>query len=218
MTGSTLSPTKRTRVRLHPERAVYDREVMYRILDEALVCHVGVVVDGAPRVLPTAIVRIGDFAYIHGSPANQSLAALAAGAPACITVTLINSIVAGRSGFGMSMDYRSVMIFAAAEKIVDQGEKERLVAAFIEDICPGHQVRAPKPKEIAATLFMRFPLTEASVKIRNQGVVDPEEDYRLDTWSGVIPLQVTAGEPRNCSALKPGIAVPDYAKNYRRGR
>jgi hypothetical protein len=116
------------------------------------------------------------------------------------------------------MDYRSVMIFATAEKIVDPKEKQRLVAAFVADICPGHQVRAPKPKEIAATLFLRFPLIEVSVKIRNHGVMDPEADHQLDTWSGVIPLQLTAGPPRNCRDLKPGIAVPDYARNYRRGR
>lgn len=217
MTQPTLVPTEKTRIRLHPERAVYDREEMYRVIDEALVCHVGVAVGGAPRVIPTAIIRIGDFVYIHGSPANQLLVALQAGAPACITITLVDAIVAGRSGFGMSMDYRAVMIFATAEMVVDPEQKARLVAAFVEDICPGHQVRAPKAKEIAATMFLRFPLTEASLKVRNQGVLDPKEDIQLDTWSGVIPLQITAGPPRNCRELKPGIAVPDYARTYRRG-
>ena len=162
------------------------------------------------------MIRIDDFIYIHGSPNNQLLTTLADGAPACITITLVDSIVAGRSGFGMSMDYRSVVIFAKAEKITSAEDKERIVAAFVEDILPGHTVRPPKKKEIAATVFLRFPLSEASAKIRDHGVMDPEEDHTLEGWAGVIPLRLTAGTPRNCGDLTPGIPIPDYARNYSR--
>lgn len=213
---STIPVTDKTRIRRRPERGAYDRDVINRIIDEALVCHIGVAVDGQPRVIPTAIIRIDDHVYIHGSPNNQLLTTLEAGAPACIAVTLVDSIVAGRSGFGMSMDYRSVVIFAKAEKILDPLEKERIVAAFVNDILPGHQVRPPKKKEIAATIFLRFPLTEVSAKIRDHGVMDPQEDYALDLWAGVVPLGLAAGAPRNCADLKPGIPTPDYASHYRR--
>jgi nitroimidazol reductase NimA-like FMN-containing flavoprotein (pyridoxamine 5'-phosphate oxidase superfamily) len=215
---STIAVTDRTRIHRRPERGAYDRNVINGIIDEALVCHIGVAVDGQPRVIPTAIVRIDQHVYIHGSSNNQLLTALEAGAPACVTVTLVDSIVAGRSGFGMSMDYRSVVIFAKAEKIMSFEEKERIVAAFVEDILPGHRVRPPKKKEIAATVFLRFPLSEASAKIRNHGVMDPEEDHVLDGWAGVVPLKLTAGEPKNCADLRPGIPTPDYAKGYRRPR
>jgi nitroimidazol reductase NimA-like FMN-containing flavoprotein (pyridoxamine 5'-phosphate oxidase superfamily) len=213
---STIPVTDNTRIRRRPERAAYDRDVINGIIDEALVCHIGVAVDGQPRVIPTAIIRIDDHVYIHGSPNNQLLTTLAAGAPACIAVTLVDSIVAGRSGFGMSMDYRSVVIFAKAEKITDFDEKERIVAAFVEDIMPGHKVRPPKSKEIAATVFLRFPLSEASAKIRDHGVMDPEEDHSLEGWAGVVPLKLTAGTPRNCGDLRPEISTPEYAKNYSR--
>ena len=213
---STIPVTDKTRIRRRPERGAYDRDVINRIIDEALVCHIGVAVDGQPRVIPTAIIRIDDHVYIHGSPNNQLLTTLEAGAPACIAVTLVDSIVAGRSGFGMSMDYRSVVIFAKAEKILDPLEKERIVAAFVNDILPGHQVRPPKKKEIAATIFLRFPLTEVSAKIRDHGVMDPQEDHALDLWAGVVPLGLAAGAPRNCADLKPGIPTPDYASHYRR--
>jgi nitroimidazol reductase NimA-like FMN-containing flavoprotein (pyridoxamine 5'-phosphate oxidase superfamily) len=213
---SAIPVTDNTRIRRRPERGAYDRDVINGIIDEALVCHIGVAVDGQPRVIPTAIIRIDDHVYIHGSPNNQLLTTLEAGAPACITVTLVDSIVAGRSGFGMSMDYRSVVIFAKAEKITDFDEKERIVAAFVEDIMPGHKVRPPKRKEIAATVFLRFPLSEASAKIRDHGVMDPEEDHSLEGWAGVVPLKLTAGTPRNCSDLGPDIPTPEYAKNYRR--
>jgi uncharacterized protein len=213
---STIPVTDKTRIRRRPERGAYDREIINNIIDEALVCHIGVAVDGQPRVIPTAIIRIDDHVYIHGSPNNQLLATLEAGEPACIAVTLVDSIVAGRSGFGMSMDYRSVVIFAKAEKILDPLEKERIVAAFVNDILPGHQVRPPKKKEIAATIFLRFPLAEVSAKIRDHGVMDPEEDHALDLWAGVVPLRLAAGAPKNCVDLKPGIPTPDYANNYRR--
>lgn len=215
---SEIQPTDRTRVRLRSERGVYDRDRIYAIIDEALVAHVGVSVDGEPRVIPTAIVRIDDHVYIHGSPANQLLVALERGAAACITVTLIDSVVAGRSGFGMSMDYRSVMIFGKAEKITDLAEKERIVAAFVEDILPGHIVRPPKKKELVATMFLRFPLTEASAKVRDVGVVDPEDDIALDVWAGVVPMKMVPGAPQDCAQLKPGIATPEYAKRYSRLR
>jgi uncharacterized protein len=213
---SIIQPTEKTRIRRRPERGAYDRNVINSIIDEALLCHIGVAVNGEPRVIPTTIVRIDDYVYIHGSPNNQLLTTLESGAPACITLTLVDSIVAGRSGFGMSMDYRSVVIFGKAEKIVDLQEKERIVAAFVEDIMPGHQVRPPKAKEIAATLFLRFPLAEASAKIRNHGVMDPEEDHALDGWAGVVPLKLTAGAPRDCADLKSGIPTPEYAKTYSR--
>jgi uncharacterized protein len=213
---STIPVTDNTRIRRRPERGAYDRDVVNSIIDEALVCHIGVAVDGQPRVIPTAVIRIDDFIYIHGSPNNQLLTTLADGAPACITITLVDSIVAGRSGFGMSMDYRSVVIFAKAEKISNPDEKERIVAAFVEDILPGHSVRPPKKKEIAATVFLRFPLSEVSAKIRDHGVMDPEEDHTLEGWAGVIPLRLTAGTPRNCGDLTPGIPTPDYARNYSR--
>jgi uncharacterized protein len=213
---STIPVTDNTRIRRRPERGAYDRDVVNSIIDEALVCHIGVAVDGQPRVIPTAVIRIDDFIYIHGSPNNQLLTTLADGAPACITITLVDSIVAGRSGFGMSMDYRSVVIFAKAEKISSPDEKERIVAAFVEDILPGHSVRPPKKKEIAATVFLRFPLSEVSAKIRDHGVMDPEEDHTLEGWAGVIPLRLTAGTPRNCGDLTPGIPIPDYARNYSR--
>lgn len=215
---SEIQPTDRTRVRLHSERGVFDREKIYAILDEALVAHVGIAVDGQPRVIPTAILRIDDHVYIHGSPKNQLLIALERGAPASITVTLVDAIVAGRSGFGMSMDYRSVMIYAKAEKISDAAAKESLVAALIQDILPGHIVRPPKKKEIAATVFLRFPLTEVSAKIRDVGVVDPKDDFELDVWAGIVPLKLVGGVPQDCPSLKTGVATPEYAKHYSRGR
>jgi len=208
--------TERTRLQRRPDRGRYNKAVVHRILDEALLCHVGVAIDGRPHVLPTTIVRIGEAVYLHGGANNRLLTALAAGAPACITVTLVDSIVAGRSGFGCSMDYRSVVIYASAETVADPAEKAAVIAAIVQDIIPGHIVRPPKDKELAATLVLRFPLTEVSAKVRDVGVLDVEEDYATDLWAGVIPLRLEAKPAVPCPRLKPRIETPAYANSYKR--
>lgn len=214
--STTYEPTEKTQVRRRPDRGNYDRAVVHKIIDEALVAHVAFVENGEPRVLPTTIVRIGEDVYIHGSPNNNLLSAIAAGAPACIEMTLVDSIVAGRSGFGCSMDYRSVVIYGRAEQVTEPDEKERIIDALVQDIIPGHIVRQPKRKELAATLVLRFPLIEVSAKIRDAGNIDVEEDYDLDLWAGVIPLRVAAGPGKGCPRLKAGIETPGYALNYKR--
>lgn len=210
----SYTPTENTRIRRRPERGHYDRALVHAILDEALVCHVGFVADGMPRVMPTTIVRIGDAVYLHGSPQNRMLTTLAAGAPACITVTHVDAIVAGRSGFGCSVDYRSVVIYGHGE-VVDGEDKVRVLDAVIASFLPGHRVRPYKTSEIGATLILRFPLDEVSAKVRDLGVKEVDGDYDLDMWAGVIPLRIVPGEVRDCPRLKPGIATPDYARGYR---
>jgi nitroimidazol reductase NimA-like FMN-containing flavoprotein (pyridoxamine 5'-phosphate oxidase superfamily) len=211
-------PTPRTRLRLRPDRGSYDRQTVHAIIDEALVAHVGFVANGHPRVIPTAIVRVGEAVYIHGSRNNFLLNSLEHGSPACITITLVDSIVAGRSGFGCSMDYRSVMIFSSAEVIIDDVRKKELIDALVQDIIPGHIVRKPKPRELAATLFLRFPIDEVSAKIRDVGVLDVDGDYELDLWAGRIPLSLVAGEPESCPRVPLGVRTPEYAKKYSRQR
>lgn len=217
MSMTAYTPTDRTKVRRRPDRGSYDRALVHSIIDEALVAHVGFVVDGWPRVIPTSIVRIGEEVFIHGSPNNQMLTTILAGEPACLEITLVDSIVAGRSGFGCSMDYRSVVIFGRGEKVESDAEKEKILDATIRDLIPGHQVRRPKQKELDATVVVRFRLDEVSAKVRDKGNIDVDEDYEQENrWAGIIPIRVTAGAPVDCPRLKPGIATPDYAKAYKR--
>ena len=215
MTMSSYDVTDRTRVRRIPERASYDREVVHAILDEAIVCHVGVVVDGLPRVIPTALLRIDEAVYIHGSANSQLLKSLAEGASACITVSHVDAIVASRSGFNCAVDYRAVVIFGSATVVEEEAEKERVLNALIQHLVPGHVTRAAKAKELGATMMLRFPLVEVSAKVRSAGVKEFEEDYELDLWAGVIPLRQQAGAPKDCPRLKPGIQTPAYAARVR---
>src|SRR5436189_5075732 len=117
--SENYTPTRRTRVVREPNRGVYDREAVYRILDEGFVCHVGFAVDGQPFVIPTSYGRIGDTLYIHGSAASRMMRSLKGGIPVCVTVTLIDGLVLARSAFHHSINYRSVVIFGNAELIED---------------------------------------------------------------------------------------------------
>src|SRR5579864_6576067 len=113
------TPTQRTRVVREPQRAVYDREEIYRILDEGFICHVGFAVDGQPFVIPTSYGRKGAGLYIHGSAASRMLRNLKEGVPVCVTVTLIDGLVLARSVFNHSMNYRSVVILGKATLVED---------------------------------------------------------------------------------------------------
>ena len=215
----TYPTTPRTRVRRVPKRAVYDREAIHAILDEALICHVGFVVDGEPRVLPTAIARIGESVYLHGNHKSQMLRALENGAQACITVTHLDGLVVARSGMHSSMNYRSVVIFANGTRL--EGERKRQVLeTFVERLIPGRakdlEVRPITDQELDITSVLEFPLEEVSAKVRTGDPVDDEADYALDLWAGVLPLRLQAGEPEADPRLKPSIPVPGYVSNYRR--
>jgi len=211
----------RVRLRRKRERGSYERELIDAILDEALVAHVGIVAsDGQPIVTPTLHARHGDLVYCHGSAASRTLRALAAGARACLTVTLIDGLVLARSAMHHSANYRSAMILGRARSVQDDAEKLAAAEAIVEHIVPGRwrEVRAPTPKELRATAFVAIAIEEASAKARTGPPLDDEEDYALAAWAGVLPLGLGAGEPEPDPLLRAGIEPPAYAAAYRRPR
>ncbi len=220
--GNTYAPTGRSRVRRVAKRAVYDRGTVHAIIDAALVCHVGYVVDGWPRVLPTAIARIDECVYVHGNRNSAMLQALATGAPACITVTHLDGLVVARSVFHSSMNYRCVVIHATGHAVT--GARKRLALdALVERLIPGRtgDVRAPAAKELDVTSVLEFPLEEVSAKVRTGPPADDKDDYLLPFWGGVVPLRTVAGAPESDDAsLRARIAPPSYlvAEHPGRGR
>ena len=213
-----LAPTERTRVVREPQRGVYDRETIYRILDEGLVCHVGFFTDGQPFVIPTLYARIGDAVYFHGSAASRMLRGVNEGANICLTVTLTDGIVLARSVFNHSMNYRSVVALGKATLVDAPQEKLEALRAFTEKILPGRwaDARQPNEKELKSTSILRLPLTEASAKVRVGPPEDDAPDYALPVWAGVIPLRVAAGAPIRDEKCDLGIPLPAYAANYKR--
>jgi nitroimidazol reductase NimA-like FMN-containing flavoprotein (pyridoxamine 5'-phosphate oxidase superfamily) len=209
-------PTARTKVVREPDRAVYDRDAVNRLLDEGFICHVGFAVDGQPFVIPTSYGRDGDVLYVHGSAASRMLRNLDRGMPVCITVTLLDGLVLARSIFNHSMNYRSVVILGTATLIADPNEKLKALRTLSEHIIPGRwdDSRQPNEKELKATSALRVPIDEFSAKVRQGPAIDDEADYAFPTWAGVVPLVTAVGEPirdERCS-----LELPTYLRNYSR--
>jgi uncharacterized protein len=208
---NTLSGTPRTMLGRHRERGQTDRADLDAVLEAGLVCHLGVVVDDGPVVLPTAYGRIGDTLYLHGSSANRSLLA-AAGRQVCVTVTLLDGLVCARSVFSHSMNYRSAVIFGAARLVTSDEEKLDGLRAVTNHLVPGRweHARTPTRKELAATAVLALPLAEASVKVRSGGPKDEPEDYESGYWAGVLPAALAFGPAEPDPALDGNVPVPEH--------
>ena len=193
-----MAPTDRTTLRRLPERGHHDRATVDAILDEALVCHLGLVdPEGRPFVIPTIHARVGDHLYVHGSPASRTLRAAAGDVDACVTVTLVDGLVLARSAFHHSLNYRSVVVYGRAAKVTDPDEKEAALTAIVEHVLAGRTegCRPPDEKELKGTLVLRLPLDEASAKVRTGAPIDDDADLDLPVWAGVVPIRQVAGEP-----------------------
>jgi nitroimidazol reductase NimA-like FMN-containing flavoprotein (pyridoxamine 5'-phosphate oxidase superfamily) len=219
-------PSPRTRVVREAFRGVYDRETVYRILDEGFLCHVGFAVDGQPFVIPTSYGRKDASLYIHGSAASRMLRQMQKEdgqkerISVCITVTLLDGLVLARSIFNHSMNYRSVVILGKATLVDDPEEKLEALRLLSEHILPGRwdDSRQPNQSELKQTSVLRVPIEEFSAKVRTGPPIDDEEDYSFATWAGVVPLEIVAGPPIDDARLSPGEEVPSYASNYTRKR
>lgn len=217
MTASD-APSARTTVKRHPERAVYDRDAIEAVLDEALVGHLGFVVDGAPFVMPTMYARRGDRVFLHGAVASRMLRSARDGAGVCFTVTLLDGVVLARAVFTHSMNYRSVVILGRPVEVTDRDEKMSAMEALVEHVCRGRwaDARWPTDKELGATTILALDLTEASAKVRAGGPKDVEEDMAGSVWAGHVPIQLAALAPVASPDLAAGTPAPDYARDYHR--
>jgi nitroimidazol reductase NimA-like FMN-containing flavoprotein (pyridoxamine 5'-phosphate oxidase superfamily) len=213
-----FSVTDRTRVIREPQRGIYDRDAIFKILDEGFICHVGFAVDGQPFVIPTMFARIGDAIYFHGSAASRMLRNVSAGIAVCVTVTLVDGLVLARSVFNHSMNYRSVVALGKATLVDAGAEKMEALRGFTEKILPGRwdEARQPNEKELKATSILRLELNEVSAKVRVGPPEDDAEDYALGIWAGVLPMELKAGAPLRDERCDATIPLPGYISNYNR--
>ncbi len=215
---SEFTKSELNTVRRLPKRGHYDRDVIYPIVDEALICHVGFCVEGQPFVMPTIHTRIGDTIYLHGAVANRMLNHINAGNSVCINITHVDGIVFARSVFHHSMNYRSAVLFGKGRVVETYEERWKVFEALTEHIAKGrwNEARHPNETEDRTTKIVAVEIESASAKIRTGPVGDEEEDYVLPVWAGVLPLSVKAGEPEADARLSKEIAIPDYIKKYSR--
>ncbi len=213
--GPSLSPTARSSVRRGAKRARSDRADLHAVLDAGLVGHLGVVLDGAPVVLPTGYGRRGDTLYLHGSTGAATLRAAGCGMPVCFTVTHLDGVVYARSAFHHSVNYRCAVVHGTARLVADPEERLLGLEALTEHLAPGSwtATRLPDRRELAATAVLALDLTEASVKMRTGPPGDDDRDLQVQdgaapVWAGVLPLRMAAGEPEPCPLLPADVAVP----------
>jgi nitroimidazol reductase NimA-like FMN-containing flavoprotein (pyridoxamine 5'-phosphate oxidase superfamily) len=214
---AAYAPTDRTVPTRAAHKASYDKELVHAILDEAYVCHLGFVRDGAPVVLPTLYGRVGERLYVHGSTGSRPLRMTGQadpGLPVCLTVAHVDALILARSAFHHSINYRSVVVHGIAHDVTDPEEKRRALDALVDHVVPGRSrdSRPANRKEFAATAVIRLDLDEVSAKLRTGGVNDEPEDLALPHWAGVVPLRKGYETPLADADLAAGTEVPDYLK------
>ena len=217
---SEFSITELSRIRRVPKRGHYDKDTIYRILDEGLVCHVGFVEDHQPVVIPMNYARRADALILHGATASRLLKYVQAGHPVCVTVTLLDGLVLARSVYHHSMNYRSVVVFGRGRLIEAEQEKLAALEVLTEHILRGRwqDARKPNRQELDATAVVSIAIESASAKVRTGPAADDEDDYQLPVWAGVVPIQQQALTPVSDPQLRKDIRVPPSVSNYRRTR
>jgi nitroimidazol reductase NimA-like FMN-containing flavoprotein (pyridoxamine 5'-phosphate oxidase superfamily) len=211
-----MNLAKRTELRRIPDRGSRDWETINKILDAGFLASVGFCVDGQPFVIPTLYGRDGARLYLHGSAASRMLRELETGVPACVTVTLVDGLVLSRSAFDHSMNYRSVVAFGTAHKIMDPEQKIKSLRVISEHLIAGRwaEVRGPSDKELKATTVLEYSIEEASSKVRSGPPLDGESDYGWKVWAGVLPLEMKSRLPIPDENLVKGVTLPEYVQRY----
>jgi nitroimidazol reductase NimA-like FMN-containing flavoprotein (pyridoxamine 5'-phosphate oxidase superfamily) len=212
--------TQRSRIKRLPKRGHYDRETIYRILDEALICHAGIVENGQPFVIPINYARIGDSIVLHGAKASRLLKYIEAGNPVCLEATIIDGLVLARSVFHHSVNYRSVVLFGTGCIVEDEAEKMAALEAITEHLVPGRwkEARLPNRREMNATLVVSIKIDEASAKVRVGPPIDEEKDYDLPVWAGILPFREVSLSPIRDEVQSKEVALPPYIAGYSRNR
>jgi len=213
-----FSTTEKNRIMRLPKRGHYDQETIYRILDEALICHVGFAAEGQPYVIPTNFARVDDTIILHGAKASRLLKHIEAGNPVCVEATIVDGLVLARSVFHHSVNYRSVVLFGTGRLLKADGEKLAALEAVTEHLVPGRweEARQPNRKELNATSVVSIKIDAASAKVRLGPPVDEEEDYTLPVWAGVLPLQELPAAPIRDELQTEEIILPEYIAGYSR--
>jgi len=202
----------RVRLRRLPDQGSHRRQYLYDVLDAGFVCHLGVVVDGSPMVVPTTYGRMDDHLVLHGSVASRSLRTARAPSPVCVTVTVVDGLVLARSVFNHSVNYRCAMVYGLPELLDDPADKLVALEALSEHVVPGQwsYARAPSATELAKTTVLRLSLDEASVKVSEGPPDDDADDLGLDVWAGEVPLATVRLDPLPAPDLGDGIALPPH--------
>lgn len=209
-----LRQTPRSKVKRLHNRASYDRQAAYDLLDRQLQCSVGYVIDGRPYVTPTLQWRSGNRVIWHGSSASKALRA-GIGTEVCLTVSVLDAFVMARSGMNHSVNARSLVLFGKAMRLPDD-EKAKELDHFVNRLWPGRSevLRPTTDQELKATTLLAMEIDEGSMKVRSEPPDDDLEDYALPIWAGVIPIRTVLDVPVPDPMNKPGVPMPDHIRDF----
>ena len=215
---TTYTKSTRNRIKRLPKRGHYDQETIYQILDEALICHVGLADGEQPFVIPINFARIADTIVLHGAKSSRLLCHIAAGHPICVEATIVDGLVLARSVFHHSVNYRSVVLFGKGRLVENEHEKLAALRAITEHLIPGRwdEARLPNRKEMNATSVVSIKIDEASAKVRMGPAVDDEQDYSLPVWAGILPMEEKMLAPIRDERQSEDIPLPEYITRYSR--
>lgn len=193
-----------------------ERRDVVKLLDRSSVCHVGLVTDGQPFVIPTLYARVGDELLLHGSVASRLVRHVRTGEPICVTVTEVDGLVLARSAFETSMNYRSVVVLGRGREVTDPDERLAALRAISEAVLPGRwdDVRPPNDGELRRTMIVAVAIEQCSAKVSAGHPEDPEDELELPVWAGRVPLRRAAGAPEPSPDLRAGVEVPDYLRSW----
>ena len=211
---SEFEITPRNKVRRLADRASYDAEAVYAVIDAAPVCHVAFIVDGQPFSIPTQHARIGNTLLLHGSPGSRLIRHVQSGRPLCISFVLVDGLVVARSIFHHSINYRSAVVFGTGHKVEGTDGLLEALHAFAEKILPGRwdEARRPSPEELRVTAAVAIEIESASLKQRAGDPGDDAEDLDLPIWAGLVPLRPAAGPAESRASQPVPASVQAYLK------
>jgi len=205
----------KTKVRRVPKRGIYDQETIYKILDNDSTCTIGFVHRGVPVVIPTIYGRHENKIYLHGAASSRMIKNLEEGFEMCFCMHRVTGLVLSNSAFHHSMNYESVVVFGKAKKV--EGKEANLFALKVvsDQVLKGRweEVRQPSDKELKATTVLEIEINEASAKVRNEGCNNDKEDYELDIWTGIVPIERVYQNPIDDDKMRMGIPVSPSVKN-----
>ena len=208
--------TDKNQIKRRPDRGHYDKATVYRIIDEALLCHIGFVQDGQPFVIPALHVRQDNKLLIHGASVSRMLKYIEAGNQMSISIAIVDDIVLAKAAFNQSINYRAVVLFGKGKLIEDEAEKLQALEYFTDGFMPGlwDDVRKPYKNELKATSIVSIKIEEASAKIRSTPPMDDEEDHSLPIWAGMLPIKQVIQTPVKADYTDDSVPVPEYVKKY----
>lgn len=217
---SDFPPTAKSQFKRIPNRASYDKSVIYPILDASLICHIAFVQDNQPFNIPTLFARLDDHLIVHGASTSRLIRHLQSGNEICLSVAIIDGIVLARSVFEHSLNYRSVVIFGHSRSIMREDEKRQALQVFTEKLIAGRweDARRPNSVELKATGVASIKIENATAKIRNAPPDDQPEDLSLSVWAGVIPLKTVYEEPIPSPDIPENTPFPYYLKSFVGGK